>query len=169
MLQTNNTGVCSQCLGYIGPAPAHGAHSSGSGLLHWELSEASHGLHAPPRSKPLRLRDSGSPQRRRLGWAGILCLSQVRVAQVFGERSRCDLSPLCYLLLSLLSVQPATDGDRPEPQEVLKKLAKKPVCSLVVNVSLGLLLPPSGPSGSGCLTLEGDCLQPARSVQFFVL
>ena len=24
MLQTNNTGVCSQCLGHTGPAPAHG-------------------------------------------------------------------------------------------------------------------------------------------------
>ena len=25
MLQTNNTGVCSQCLSHTGPAPAHGA------------------------------------------------------------------------------------------------------------------------------------------------
>ena len=25
MLQTNNTGMCSQCLGHTGPAPAHGA------------------------------------------------------------------------------------------------------------------------------------------------
>ena len=25
MLQTNNTGVCSQCLNHTGPAPAHGA------------------------------------------------------------------------------------------------------------------------------------------------
>ena len=88
---------------------------------------------------------------------------------MFGERGRCDLSPLCYLLLSLLSVQPATDGDRPEPQEVLKKLAKKPVCSLVVNVSLGLRLPPSGPSGSGCLSPEGDGLQLANSVPSFIL
>ena len=55
-LQTNNTGVCSQCLSHTGPAPAHGAHNSGSRLLHQELSEAGPGLHAPPRSKPLRLR-----------------------------------------------------------------------------------------------------------------
>ena len=48
-------------------------------------------------------------------------------------------------------------------------LAKKPVCSLIVNVSLGLLLPPSSPSGSGCLSLEGDGLQPAISVLSFVL
>ena len=87
MLQTNNTGVCSQCLSHTGPAPAHSAHSSGSRSLHWEPSEAGPGLHAPPRSKPLRLRHSGSPERRRLGWACVLCPSQVRAAQVFGEHS----------------------------------------------------------------------------------
>ena len=58
------------------------------------------------------------------------------------------------------------DGDCPEPQEVL---AKKLVCSLVVNVSLGSLLSPSGPSGSGCLSPEGDGLQPGNSVPSFVL
>ena len=42
------------------------------------------------------------------------------------------------------------DVDCPELQEVL---AKKPACSLVDNVSLGLQLPPSG---SGCLSPEGD-------------
>ena len=40
---------------------------------------------------------------------------------------------------------------------------------MVVNVSLGLRLPPSGPSSSGCLSLEGDGLQPANSVLSFVL
>ena len=105
MLQTNNTGVCSQCLSHTGPAPAHSAHSSGSRLLHREPSEAGPGLHAPPRSKPLRLRHAGSPQRRRLGWACVLCPSQVRAAQVFGERGRCDLLPLLPLLLSSLGVQ----------------------------------------------------------------
>ena len=55
MLQTNNTGMCSQCLSYTGLALAHGAHSSGSRLLCWELSEAGPGLHATPRSKLLRL------------------------------------------------------------------------------------------------------------------
>ena len=58
------------------------------------------------------------------------------------------------------------DDDCPEPQEVL---AKKLVCSLVVNVSLGSLLSPSGPSGSGCLSPEGDGLQPGNSVPSFVL
>ena len=55
MLQTNNTGVCSQCLSHAGPAPARGAHCSGSMLLCRGPSEAGPRLHAPPRSKPLRL------------------------------------------------------------------------------------------------------------------
>ena len=55
MLQTNNSGMCSRCLSPTGPAPAHGAHHSGSMLLHREPSEAGPRLHAPPRSKPLRL------------------------------------------------------------------------------------------------------------------
>ena len=54
MLQTNNTGVCSQCLSHVGHAPAQGAHCSGSTLLCQEPSEASPRLHAPPQSKPLR-------------------------------------------------------------------------------------------------------------------
>ena len=61
MLQTINTGVCLQCLSPAGPAPAHGAHRSGSRLLHQELSEAGPGLHAPPRSKLLGFRHLGSP------------------------------------------------------------------------------------------------------------
>ena len=40
---------------------------------------------------------------------------------------------------------------------------------MVGNVSLGLRLPPSSPSGSGCLSLEGDGLPPANSVPSFVL
>ena len=105
MLQTNNTGECLQCPSHAGPDSAHCAHSSGSRLLCWEPSEASPGLHAPPSPKLLRLRHSGSPQRRRLGWACVLCPSQVRAAQVFGERGRCDFSPLPSLLLSVLGVQ----------------------------------------------------------------
>ena len=58
------------------------------------------------------------------------------------------------------------DDDCPEPQEVL---AKKPVCSFIGNVSLGLRLPPSSPSDSGCLSPEGDGLQLANSVPSFVL
>ena len=55
MLQTNNTGVCSQCLSHAGHAPAHGAHRSGSTFLRWELSVVGPRLHAPPWSKLLRL------------------------------------------------------------------------------------------------------------------
>ena len=55
MLQTSSTGICLQCLSPAGPVPAHGAHCSGSTLLCWESSEAGPRLHAPPRSKPLRL------------------------------------------------------------------------------------------------------------------
>ena len=89
MLQTNNTGVRSQCLSHTGSAPAHCAcslppcpHRSGSRLFRREQSEAGPGLHVPPRSKPLRFRHSGSHQSRRLSGACVLCSSQVRAALV---------------------------------------------------------------------------------------
>ena len=44
-------------------------HCSGSRLLCRELSDAGPGLHALPRSKPLRFRFSGTPQRHRIGCA----------------------------------------------------------------------------------------------------
>ena len=78
--------------------------------------------------------------------------SQVLVSQVFGDRTTgapCE-----------------ADGDSPAPPEVL---AKKPACSLVGKVSLGLQLPLSSPYGSGCLSPAGDGLQPAISDPFFVL
>ena len=53
---------------------------SGFRLLCQELSDAGPGLHALRRSKPLRFRFSGTPQRCRLGWTSVLCLSQVRAA-----------------------------------------------------------------------------------------
>ena len=57
-------------------------HCLGSRLLCRGLLDPGPGLHALPRSKPLRFRYSGTPQRHRLGWACILCPSQVRAAQV---------------------------------------------------------------------------------------
>ena len=98
-LQTNITGVCgecSQCMGHTGFAPAHGVcafpvyTAQAPGCSAGELSEAGPGLCALPRSKPLRFRYLGSPQRRRLGWACVLCPSQVRAAQVM----RCLASAL---------------------------------------------------------------------------
>ena len=78
---------CLQCLGHTGFAPAHGvcvfpvytaqAPSCSTG----ELSKAGPGLCALPRSKLLRFRFLGTPQRCRLSWACVLCPAQVRAAQ----------------------------------------------------------------------------------------
>ena len=159
MLQTNNTGMCSQCFSHARPAPTHGAHRSGSRLLRREQSEAGPGLHAPPRSKPLRLRHSGSPQRRRLGWACVLCPSQARVAQCVASavaatyRLSLVLGFLGVLLAPL--VRQMVTVQNPKKSQ----LAKKPACRLVGKVSPGLRLPPSSPYGSGCLSPDGDGLQ----------
>ena len=64
-MQTNNTDVHSQYLGHTESAPTQGVcallvyHCLSSRLLYRELSEAGPGLHALPRSKPLRFRYSG--------------------------------------------------------------------------------------------------------------
>ena len=78
---------------------------------------------APPGSKPLRFRHSGSPQRRRLGWACVLCSSHVRAAQVM----RCLVSanaaayrlPATRLSGCKTGAPSQADVDRPDPQEVL--------------------------------------------------
>ena len=72
-------------------------------------------------NKLLRFRHWGTPQRRRLGWACILCPSQVRAAQM----TRCLVSvvaatyhlprPCC----SVFSAPSQADVDCPEFQEVL--------------------------------------------------
>ena len=125
------------------------------------------GLPVPPRSKPLRFRHLGSPQRRRIGWASVLCPSQVRAAQVM----RCLASaiavtyrlPAAWLSRCTTGAPSQADVDCPDPQEVL--VSKEPAYSFADNVSVGLQLPPSS---SGCLSPEGDGLQPAISVQSFV-
>ena len=106
-LQTNITEACgqrSQCFSRTGFAPRsrrvcfHVPHFSGSRLLCWELCEAGPGLRALPRFKSLRFRFSGTPQRPRLSWACILCLSQSQAAQV----TRCVVSavtPRCGVRL----------------------------------------------------------------------
>ena len=111
--------ACPRSRGVHLPCP----HSSGSRLLCREPSEAGPGLHAPPRTKPLRFRHSGSPQRHRLCWACVLCPSQFRAARVM----RCLVSAVaatyrfpaarfsgCTTGASFLA-----DVDCPEPQEVL--------------------------------------------------
>ena len=68
---------------------------------------ASPGLIAPPGSKPLRFRHLGSPQRHRLGWAYVLCPSQVRAAQVM-RCLACAIAATYRLLpLGYLGAQPA--------------------------------------------------------------
>ena len=97
--QTNIAGVCGespQCLGHTGFAPAHGVcafrvyTAQAPGCSAGELSKAGPGLRALPRSKLLRFRFLGTPQRRRLGWACVSCPSQVRAAQM----TRCLVSAL---------------------------------------------------------------------------
>ena len=120
MLQTNNTGVCLQCLSHARHAPEHGAHLSGSTFLHWELSEAGPRLHAPPQSKC-----SGSALRQPSEAQTRLGLRSVPFpgpsSSVCGERGRCDLSPFPAAQLSgcTAGAPCQADGDCPEPQEVL--------------------------------------------------
>ena len=92
-------------------------HCLGSRLLCRELSEVSPGLCALPRSKPLRFRYSGTPQRHRLFWTCVLCLSQARAAQV----TRClEIAVAVTYCLPRPSGAPfQADVDHPEPQEVL--------------------------------------------------
>ena len=85
---------------------------------------------------------------------------------MFGEGGCCDLLPPPSLPLGFLGVQLVHLLWRMTVQNPKKsQLAKKPACSLVDTVSLGLRLPPSG---SGCLSREGGGLQPAISIQSFV-
>ena len=89
-LQTNITdiyGECSQCLSPTGFVPTHSMCVSSVYTAQapdcsaGELSKVGPELRSLPRSKPLRFRFSGSPQRCRRGWACFLCLSQVPAAQ----------------------------------------------------------------------------------------
>ena len=64
--------------------------SQAPGCSAGKLSKVGPGLHALSRSKPLRFRFLGTPQRHRFGWAYILCPSQVPAAQV----TRCLASVL---------------------------------------------------------------------------
>ena len=104
MLQTNNTGECLQCLSHAGPAPDHGAHSSGLGCSVGNLLRPALGCMPLP-----GLSHAGSGTQVVLRGAAsvgpVFCALPVRVAQVFGERGLCDLSPPLSLLPSFLGVQ----------------------------------------------------------------
>ena len=173
--------MCLQCLGHTGlPCSMRVCFSSlhclGSRFLCRERSEASPRLYALPRSKPLRFRYSGSPQRCRLGWACVLCPSQIRAAQV----TRCLVSAVsvtyhlphsCRLIFWLL--QPTHLLRRMLAFQNPKKswLAMKPASSLVDNTFMGPWLPPGG-SGWRLLPVSGGVwagLQPTSSAQSFVL
>ena len=112
-LQTNITGMCgecSHCLDHTGFAPTHGDcafpvyTAQAPGCSAGELSKTGPGLYALPRSKLLRFWFLGTPQRHILGWACVLCPSQVRAAQVM----RCLVStlPRCAVRL-IASLVPA--------------------------------------------------------------
>ena len=114
-LQTNNTGVCSQCLSLTGRAPAHGAcalpaHTAQAlGCSAGNCPRPALGcMHLPALSR------SGSGTGVLLRGAdsvGPACVPFPDPSssgdEVFGERGRCDLSPPPSLLLGFLGVQPA--------------------------------------------------------------
>ena len=181
-MQTNITGACgarSQCFSHTRFAPLRCVcfprlYCSGPSLLCWELSDAGPGLHALPRSKLLRFRFLGTPQKCRLGWACVFCPSQVRAAQV----TRClasAVAPSWGLWLTPSPVPAARfsglqlarllfwgadlrlrSSRRMSTIQNPKKswLATKSACSSVWDASLGLRLPPSS-SGCPCLPVSG--------------
>ena len=102
MLQTNNTGVCSQCLSHTGSAPAHGACSLPAHTA--QALGCSTGNHPWPALGCLHL---PGPSRSGSGTQVVLRGADSRLGlcfvpfpgpsssgdEVFGERDCCDLSP----------------------------------------------------------------------------
>ena len=112
-------GECSQCLGHMGFAPSHRAcafpvyTAQAPGCSEGELSKAGPGLRALPKSKLLRFRFLGTPQRHRLGWAYVLCPSQVQATQktrclgsTLSPGGLCSLSPPWSQQLGFLGLPP---------------------------------------------------------------
>ena len=164
--------MCSQCLSHTGFDPAHGVcafpvyTAQALGCSAGNRLEAGPGLYALPGSKLLRFRHSGTPQRHRIGWYALPRSQQLRWPGVWRAPSlRLISSPVPAARFSGCTPGTPSQADvyHPESQEVL---ATKPACGLVDNAPLGPRLPASG---SGCLSLKGDGLQPASCVQSFVL
>ena len=95
MFQLHWVCSCSQCVYF------HGLHFSGSRLLCRELSDVGPGLHALPRSKPLRFRFLGTTQRHsRLGLRFVPFSGPSSSGdQVLGEHSHRQVGGASYRLL----------------------------------------------------------------------
>ena len=124
-LQTNNTGMCSQCLSHTGSAPAQGAC-----VLPAHTAQALGCSAGTSRGQPWASCTSQvyAAQVQALGQSCVLCPSQVPAAQVFGERSHCALSPPPSLPLGFLAVQPAHILRRMLTVQNPKKLVSKEAC-----------------------------------------
>ena len=111
-LQTNNTGVCSQCLSHTGPAPAHGACAlpahTAQALSHSadnSLRLALGCMYFPGLSHSVSVIGYFSKVQTALGlcfvpFPGLSSSGD----EVFGECSRSDLSPPPSLQLDFLGV-----------------------------------------------------------------
>ena len=184
----------------LGCAPAHrrvcfpSLHCSDSRLLCQELSDADSGLHALLRSRPLRFRFSGTPQRHRLGWACVLHPSRLSssgdLSSGVAPSWRLWLTPAPSQPLGFLGVQGACllrwamclfwgaglwlrPSRRMSIVQSPKKswLAMKSACSLVSDASLEQRVPPSGPGCPRLPVSSGGWASPqsASSAQPFVL
>ena len=84
------SGLCSQCSGHTGFAPTHGVcafsvyTAQAPDCSAGELSKAGPGLRALPRSKPLRFRFLGTPQRHRLSRTAFCALPRSKQLRQLG-------------------------------------------------------------------------------------
>ena len=114
-LQTNNMGVCSQCLSHTGPAPAHGAcalpaHTAQAlGCSARNCPRLALGcMHLPGLSHSGPGAQVVLKARTQLGLRFVHFPGPSSSSdEVFGERSCCDLMPPLSLMLRFLGVQPA--------------------------------------------------------------
>ena len=144
MLQTNNTGICGeclQCLSHTGPAPAHGvcaflvytAQALGCSAGNC-LRPALCCMHFPGLSR------SGSGTWTQFGLRFVPFPGPSSSGDlVFGKHGCCHLSPPLSLPAGFLGAQPAHLLRRMLTVQNPKKswLAMKPACSLVDDASLG--------------------------------